>query len=214
MVFLYGCSDKYVAFQRIDVAPNIITDKDSITIRVNDYSNYYKGAGFLKISAVDTLATGDYLNCFDSTGHLEVLQDSTKINGLQIAINQAAILYVGCKDTGTYPLTIQVVDRFGKMSKKTIPVKVISNIAATPVLNTLLIASSSGQALYILDATLSKAPISRIISYSYSIDGSETTLYQSSIKTMLYTGVHEIQLKVYDDLGLCSPTFKTQITVQ
>ena len=213
MLFALSCSDKYEHLRRIDAAPILVLSKDSMTIRIKDYSNYFQGAGFLKINVQDTLSPGVYINCIDTTGHLEVLQDSAKINGKYIAINQPAIVFIACKDTGYYPLTVQVFDRFQNSRQRTIMVRVVNDEPPITNLKIQLTESLPGMATYIIDASGSTSKMGRIIMYNYTIGGANSSLFKSSIKVTLYSGTHRIAVTVADDLGILSPICESKIIV-
>lgn len=209
----FACSDKYVAMQRMNVSPQILTSKDSMVLRERDYSNYNNGAGFLRITAKDSMATGMYLSLYDSTKHLEVYYDSTRLT-TPVAINQYTVVYIACKDTGTYPLTIKIVDRFYKASQRILPVKVVPNQAPEAVLKTSLVELSPGKGVYTIDASKSFSAMSRIIHYTFMIDNNESTLVTPTIKTTFYSGTHVIGLIVTDDLGKKSDLKTETINIQ
>jgi len=209
---LLSCSDKYASLQRLNVAPQILTDKDSMTIREKDYSNYFAGAGFIRITAKDSMATGMYLSVYDSTNHLEVFYDSTRLTK-PVAINQYTVLYIACKDTGVFPLTVKVVDRFEKESIRIIPVRVVANQVPEAVLQVGIVNYAPGMGVYTIDASKSYSAMSRIIHYTFLIDNNETSLVNSSIKTTLYSGIHTIGLMVTDDLGARSALKTELITI-
>jgi hypothetical protein len=210
-LLLNSCSDKYSSLQRLNVAPQILTDKDSMTIREKDYSNYYTGAGFIRITAKDSMAAGMYLTVYDSTNHLEVFYDSVRLTK-PVAINQYTVLYIACKDTGVFPLTVKIVDRLEKESTKIIPVKVVANQLPEAVLQVNPINYAPGVGIYNLDASKSFSAMSRIVHYTFLIDNNETSMVKPSIKTTLYSGIHTIGLSVTDDLGARS-MLKTELIV-
>lgn len=211
-LILLSCSDKYASLQRLNVAPQILTDKDSMTIREKDYSNYFIAAGFIRITAKDSMAKGMYLSVYDSTNHLEVFYDSTRLTK-PVAINQYTVLYIACKDTGVFPLTVKIVDRFEKESIRIIPVRVVANQVPEAVLQVGIVNYAPGMGVYTIDASKSYSAMSRIVHYTFLIDNNETSLVNSSIKTTLYSGIHTIGLMVTDDLGARSALKTDQITI-
>lgn len=208
-LLLAGCSDKYVSLQRVNQPPVILTDKDSLTIREKDYMNHFKGAGFMRITVKDSMAPGMHIMAVDSTGNLEVFYDSVKMTKA-LPLNQASVIYVACKQVGEFPLSITVIDKLEKTNTKTIPVKVVAN--TPPVASFKMSATdySPGKAQYSIDASASSSPMSRIVTYTFFIDGVQTTLLTPIIKTTFYTGDHTVGVVVTDDLGAKSmQTIKT-----
>ncbi len=207
-----GCSDKYESLQRVNQPPVIITDRDSLKIRERDYMNHYQGAGFLRITVKDSMARGMHVIAIDSTGNLEVFYDSVKMTKA-IPLNQASVVYVAAKQLGEFPLSITVIDRLDKTNTKTIPVRVVAN---TPPVAAFIISPtdySSGKAQYSIDASMSTSEMSRIVSYTFYIDGIPTTLLTPKIKTTFYTGDHTVGVVVTDDLGAKSMQSIKTVTV-
>lgn len=208
-----ACSDKYDSFVRIDHPPFIVTDKDTMNIRVKDYSGYFAGMGYIKIAAKDTLATGLFFEAIDTTGHLDVFYDSTKITG-PIALNQSAILFVACKDTGIYPLRVRMVDRLDKFSDRTIPVRVLKNEPPVADLQIKTLEALPGKTTLQLDAGTSTSRMSRIVAYTFTINTYSETLLQPLKKVVLYSGQHSISVRAIDDLGAISPLVEKKVYVQ
>lgn len=212
IILVASCSDKYISLQRIDVPPVIVTDKDSMTIRERDFSNYNRGAGFIRVTAKDSLATGMNIKVYDSTGHLQVFYDSAKLVNV-LPLNQATVLFIACKDTGYYPLTIEVTDKVQQVGKRVIPVNVVANQIPETRFTMRTLDYGQGRVQYLVDASGSSSKMGRIVSYTYKIDSSESTLFVPTIKTTLYSGEHIIGVVVTDDLGAKSILKTEKITV-
>ena len=209
LLILTGCSDKYESLQRVNQPPVIITDRDSLKIRERDYMNHFQGAGFLRITVKDSMAPGMHIVAIDSTGNLEVFYDSVKMTKA-IPLNQASVIYVASKQVGVFPLSITVIDKLEKTNTKTIPVRVVANTPPVADFRMNPTDYSPGKAQYSIDASMSKSPMSRIITYTFYIDGVATTLLTPTIKTTFYTGDHTVGVVVTDDLGAKSmQTIKT-----
>ena len=170
LLLIAGCTDKYVSLQRVNQPPVILTDKDSLTIREKDYMNHFKGAGFMRITVKDSMAPGMHIIALDSTGTLEVFYDSVRMTKA-IPLNQASVIYVASKQVGVFPLSITVIDKLEKTNTKTIPVKVVANTPPVASFKMSPTDYSPGKAQYSIDASGSSSAMSRIVSYTFYIDG-------------------------------------------
>jgi hypothetical protein len=197
-----GCSDKYDSFLRVSVPPIIQTNKDSMNIRIKDYSGYYAGNGLLRISAKDTLAKGLHFTAEDTTGNLEIYYDSATVQG-PLPLNQPAWLYIACKSPGLYTLKVSIYDQLGQSSTKRIPVQVWPNEAPVASFRMDLIEQGSGYATYDIVST-STTRMSKIVEYIFYVNNIATPIYQSKMRVTLYSGTNKIGLQVKDDLGLTS----------
>lgn len=201
MVFsLVSCSDKYESFRNMATTPKIITDKDTMTIRVKDYFNYSPGKGFLEITFKDSISKGMNFE-FQSLGNtLTVLYDGVIVNQ-PVPVNQYTSIYIGAEKIGIYPLTIFVINNFDVKTTKTILVKVIDGVLPVSNLNVTLIESTPTFAICSLDASLSSSLTSKIVLYKFYIDKYLVTSKKSSLSYNLPSGIHKIGVITVDDLG-------------
>lgn len=197
-----GCSDKSDSFLRVSVPPIIETNKDSMNIRIKDYSGYYAGNGLLRISAKDTLAKGLHFFAEDSTGNLEIYYDSATVQG-PLPLNQPAWLYVACKSPGLYFLKVSIYDQLGQKSTKRIPVQVWPNEVPVASFRLDLVEQGNGYAVYDIVST-STTRMSKIVEYIFFVNNIATPIYQPKMRVTLYSGTNKIGLQVKDDLGLIS----------
>ena len=195
-----SCSNKYESFRNIATTPKIITDKDTMTIRIKDYYNYSPGLGFLKITFKDSISKGMNFE-FESLGNnLIVLYDGVMVNQ-PVPVNQYTSIYIGSEKIGIYPLTIRVINNFDIKTTKTILVKVIDGVIPVANLTATIIESSPTFAICSFDASLSSSPTSKIVLYKFYIDKHLVTSKKNTISYNLPLGTHKIGLITIDDLG-------------
>lgn len=194
-----GCSDKYESFLRVNAPPIIYTNHDSINIRVKDYSGYFANNGLLRITVQDTLAKGLYLTADDSSGQLEVFYDSLVLKD-KLPINKPVWIYVACKKVGLYNLKLKLTDQLEQRAIKEIPVKVLPNEAPIADFRIDVIEVANSYAVIDIVST-SKSLMSRIVEYTYYVNGLPTNSYLAKMRMTIFSGTNRIGLKVKDDLG-------------
>ena len=214
-LLLAACSDKYSFLQSKTTATlskAILTDKDTMLIRLKDYSNY-SGGGFIRFAAADTSVAVTSWRFIDSTNHLKVFYDSAMLSA-PVVVNQSTIIYIACEDTGRYFLSAILTDRTGAKGVRNIPVHVVLNQPPVPVMKVTVTDSAYGYKTVKVDASSSYVPMGKIEKYLFYVDGAETARFVPTETIVLYLGTHIIGIKVVDDLGFVSVVSEKSVTVQ
>ena len=214
LIVLGGCSDKYTFLQATTssaLTKVILSNKDSMVIRLKDYSNYSTG-GFIRFIAVDSSVAPASWRFIDSSGHLKIFYDSAML-AAPVAVNQYSTIYLACDDTGRYVLSTILTDRSGAKGVKNIPVRVVLNQPPVAVMNLTITDSSYGYKKINLDASRSYVPLGRIEKYLFYVNGVLTSRYLPTETIALYSGSHVIGVKVIDDLGFVSPVIEKTVIV-
>lgn len=215
-VLTLACSDKYRAVVDSAPVPQILFNKDTISIREKDETNIlHTDHGNLTIYIKEV---GHQLNLIreDTNSAVHIMYRGEDIlPGRSLPVTDSIQVFISADSPGDFTLAFTLTDRLGRIITRYLPVRVLANQAATPVFFYRQEAPAQLQSWpYQLNASLSADPDGSIMQYHFLINGQLVDSRDPAIRWVFRAkGEQVVGLYVTDDLGLSSATVYQKIMI-
>lgn len=215
-LLLGGCSDKYVSLYQTAPGPEMIFRNDTITMREKDSLNI-NGAGVVWLHTMIPAHQMhiEYNDTSNGKVHFSYRGVALQNDWPVIVAGDSTSVFCSCDTPGFYAVDFYLTDQLGKTTGKQLIINCLANQKIKASLATQLIDSlTTGNWLYLFDASACYKPDGKIMSYHFSINGQ---MMQAATPVFYWTfhsrGTQTVSFYAVDDLGQLSDTINEQILI-